>query len=123
MQRYSKNLANNNYGEKSWHKVVPNHRLHQFAGKQGIGRRTALKMRREKDAKERRIRMEYSHGLCERLIAHFTFAPGDIPPGFSGFREKEGLSLAEFRSFLGNEEFRAAAEEAEERLREILAEY
>lgn len=64
--------------------------------------------------------MEYSHGLCERLIAHFTFAPGDIPPGFSGFREKEGLSLAEFRSFLGNEEFRAAAEEAEERYLDTL---
>ena len=64
--------------------------------------------------------MEYSPALCGRLIAHFTFEPGEVPPGFSGFRAREGITLGEFRSFLEHEEFAAAAEEAKARYLDTL---
>ena len=64
--------------------------------------------------------MEYTPELCRRLISHFTFEPGEVPPGFSGFRAKEGMTLAEFRAFCEREDFRAAVEEAKARYLDTL---
>lgn len=64
--------------------------------------------------------MEYSPALCGRLIAHFTFEPGEVPPAFSGFRAREGISLAEFREFCTREDFAAAVEEAKARYLDTL---
>lgn len=58
--------------------------------------------------------------LCRRLILHFTFEAGEVPPGISGFRAKEGLSLAEYRELCRDEAFRAAVEEARERYLDTL---
>ena len=64
--------------------------------------------------------MKKTDGLCSRLISYFTFEPGEVPPGFSGFRAREGLSLSEFRALCGKEDFRAAVEEAKERYLDTL---
>ena len=64
--------------------------------------------------------MDYSPALCGRLIAHFTFEPGEVPPGFSGFRAREGMTLAEFRAFSAREDFAAAIEEAKARYLDTL---
>ena len=64
--------------------------------------------------------MDYSPALCGRLIAHFTFEPGEVPPGFSGFRAREGMTLSEFRSFSEREDFAAAIEEAKARYLDTL---
>ena len=64
--------------------------------------------------------MEYTPKLCERLINHFTFQPGEVPPGYSDFRDREGMTLAEFHSFCQREDFRAAVEEAEARYLDTL---
>ncbi len=65
--------------------------------------------------------MTYKKELAWQLIEHFSFSPGDEPPTFSGFRQKVGLSLADFRRFGKRRDFAAAIEEAEERYRETLA--
>lgn len=65
--------------------------------------------------------MNYKKELAWQLIEHFSFAPGDEPPTFSGFRQKAGLSLADFRRFAARRDFAAAIEEAKERYRETLA--
>lgn len=64
--------------------------------------------------------MDYSPALCGRLIAHFTFEPGEVPPGFSGFRAREGMTLSEFRAFSAREDFAAAIEEAKARYLDTL---
>ena len=64
--------------------------------------------------------MEYTPELCTRLISHFTFEPGEVPPGFSGFRAREGMSLADFRRFCEREDFAAAVEEARARYLDTL---
>ena len=64
--------------------------------------------------------MKKTDGLCSRLISYFTFEPGEVPPGFSGFRAREGLSLSEFRELCGKEDFRAAVEEARARYLDTL---
>lgn len=64
--------------------------------------------------------MEDIKTLCRRLVAHFTFEPGEIPPDLSGFRAREGLSLAEFLALAEQEEFRAALREARERYLDTL---
>lgn len=64
--------------------------------------------------------MTYKKDLAWQLIEHFSFAPGDEPPTFSGFRKKVGLSLADFRRFAARRDFAAAIEEAKERYRETL---
>ncbi len=58
--------------------------------------------------------------LCSRLVSYFTFEPGEVPPGFSGWRAREGITLGEFRELCGREEFRAAVEEAKERYLDTL---
>ncbi len=64
--------------------------------------------------------MDDTQELARRLVAHFTFEAGDVPPGFSGFRAKEGLSLAEFRGLLQHPTFAAAVEEARARYLDTL---
>lgn len=64
--------------------------------------------------------MKRTKELCSRLISYFTFEPGEVPPGFSGFRAREGLSLSEFRALCGKEDFRAAVEEARARYLDTL---
>ncbi len=64
--------------------------------------------------------MTYTKELAWQLIEHFSFAPGDEPPTFSGFRQKVGLSLADFRRFSKRRDFSAAIEEAEARYRDTL---
>ncbi len=64
--------------------------------------------------------MTYKKELAWQLIEHFSFAPGDEPPTFSGFRQKAGLTLADFRRFSKRRDFSAAIEEAEERYRDTL---
>ena len=64
--------------------------------------------------------MEDITALCRRLVAHFTFEPGEIPPDLSGFRAREGLSLAEFLSLAEREEVKAALKEARERYLDTL---
>ncbi len=64
--------------------------------------------------------MKRTDELCSRLISYFTFEPGEVPPGFSGFRAREGLSLTEFRELLKREDFKAAREEAKERYLDTL---
>ena len=58
--------------------------------------------------------------FCQRLLAHFTFEPGDIPPDLSGFRAREGLSLAEFLALSEREEVKLALREAHERYLDTL---
>ncbi len=64
--------------------------------------------------------MKQAKELCSRLISYFTFEPGEVPPGFSGFRAREGLSLKEFRELSKREDFKAAVEEAKERYLDTL---
>ena len=64
--------------------------------------------------------MEDVQGFCRRLIAHFTFEPGEIPPDLSGFRSREGISLAEFLSLAEREEVKLALREARERYLDTL---
>ncbi len=65
--------------------------------------------------------MTYKKELAWQLIEHFSFAPGEEPPTFSGFRQKVGLSLSDFRRFAARRDFSAAIEEAKERYRDTLA--
>ncbi len=64
--------------------------------------------------------MEDTARLGERLIRHFTFEPGEIPPTLSGFRAEVGLSLGAYRALCRCEEFAAAREEAEARYLDTL---
>ena len=58
--------------------------------------------------------------LAGRLIAHFTFEAGEIPPTLSEFRRRTGLSLSEFDSLMQNAEFAAAARDAKARYLDTL---
>ncbi len=64
--------------------------------------------------------MEYRSDLPARLLAHFSFSEEDPLPTFSEFRRREGMRLCEFRAFLAEPEFAAAAEEARERVADAL---
>lgn len=58
--------------------------------------------------------------LARQLIAHFTFEPGQIPPTLSGFRQRCGLSLAEYDALAGGEIFAEAARDARARFLDTL---
>ena len=64
--------------------------------------------------------MEDTARLCESLVSYFTFEPGEIPPDLSGFRAREGLTLAEFLTLAEREEMKAALREARERYLDTL---
>ncbi|MBO7293149.1 MAG: hypothetical protein J6V07_04370 [Clostridia bacterium] len=64
--------------------------------------------------------MEDTQALCRRLVSHFTFEPGEIPPDLSGFRAKEGMSFTEFLALCEQDAFRAALREARERYLDTL---
>ncbi len=64
--------------------------------------------------------MKDTHSLCHRLIAYFTFEPGEPPPGLAGFRAREGLSLAEFEALKAEPTFAAAVKEARARYLDTL---
>ena len=56
--------------------------------------------------------MDREAHLARRLISHFTFEAGEIPPTMSGFRAAEGISLPEWRALAASDVLRAAEEEA-----------
>ena len=64
--------------------------------------------------------MENASTLAGRLIAHFTFEAGEIPPTLSEFRRRAGLSLAEFDELMQTAEFSAAARDAKARYLDTL---
>ena len=64
--------------------------------------------------------MENASMLAGRLIAHFTFEAGEIPPTLSEFRRRTGLSLSEFDGLMQNAEFAAAARDARARYLDTL---
>ena len=64
--------------------------------------------------------MDRSEELAGKLIAHFTFEAGDIPPTLSEFRRRAGLSLAEYTALLGDARFSEAARDARARYLDTL---
>ena len=64
--------------------------------------------------------MEQANELARRLIAHFTFEPGEIPPTLSDFRRRAGLSLAEFSALGENAGFAEALKDARARYLDTL---
>lgn len=64
--------------------------------------------------------MESTSVLAGRLIAHFTFEAGEIPPTLSDFRRRTGLSLADFDTLMESAEFAAAARDARARYLDTL---
>ena len=64
--------------------------------------------------------MKRKSELARKLITHFTFEPGEIPPTLSGFREQMGLSLAEFSALGKDADFADALKDAQARYLDTL---
>ena len=64
--------------------------------------------------------MENTSTLAGRLIAHFTFEAGEIPPTLSDFRRMAGLSLSAYDALMQDPEFSAAARDARARYLDTL---
>ena len=64
--------------------------------------------------------MDRSEELAGKLIAHFTFEAGDIPPTLSEFRRRMGISLAEYAALLRDARFSEAARDARARYLDTL---
>ena len=64
--------------------------------------------------------MDRSEELAGKLIAHFTFEAGDIPPTLSEFRRRTGISLAEYAALLRDARFAEAARDARARYLDTL---
>ena len=64
--------------------------------------------------------MNSTSELAKRLIAHFTFEPGEIPPTLSDFRQRAGLSLAEFSTLGEDAGFAEALKDARARYLDTL---
>lgn len=64
--------------------------------------------------------MKDTKELARRLLAHFTFEPGGIPPTFSEFRQQAGLSYSEFSALCEDEDFAEAMRDARARYLDTL---
>ena len=64
--------------------------------------------------------MEHSEELAKKLIAHFTFEAGEIPPTLSEFRRRAGISLADYTALLEDARFSEAARDARARYLDTL---
>ena len=64
--------------------------------------------------------MDSTNELAKRLVAHFTFEPGEIPPTLSDFRRRVGLSLAEFSALSEEAGFAEALKDARARYLDTL---
>lgn len=58
--------------------------------------------------------------LGKKLVAHFTFEAGEIPPTLSDYRRRVGLSLSAYRALLEDERFSEAARDARARYLDTL---
>lgn len=64
--------------------------------------------------------MESTKALAARLLDHFTFEPGGVPPTLSDFCRQTGLTLSEYSALCENRDFAEAARDARARYLDTL---